>query len=323
MAEATVAPAGVVAHSLGKRFGEKWALRDFDLEVPRGTVLGLLGHNGAGKTTAIRILTTLTLPTSGSAEVAGIDVVHEAARVRERIGLAGQYASVDDLLTATANLEMVGRLYHLDRAETARRAAELLERLGLAEVAGDLVRTFSGGMRRRLDLAASLMGSPEVLFLDEPTTGLDPQARVELWELIGQQLAGGTTVILTTQYLEEADRLADNVVVLDHGRVVASGAPRDLKASVGGGRVSLRLDGGGIDRAADTVRPFATGPLEREDAEQRISFPVQAETRLVDVLRALDGADVDVADLQRVEPTLDDVFLSLTTPGAGSGPAEP
>ncbi|HUA11723.1 MAG TPA: ATP-binding cassette domain-containing protein [Solirubrobacteraceae bacterium] len=315
MPGASVSPAGVVAHSLAKRFGEKWALRDFDLEVPRGSVLGLLGHNGAGKTTAIRILTTLTLPTSGGAEVAGLDVLAEPARVRERIGLAGQYASVDDLLTASANLEMVGRLYHLTREEAARRAAELLERLGLADVAGDLVRTFSGGMRRRLDLAASLMGGPEVLFLDEPTTGLDPQARSELWELIGQQLAGGTTVILTTQYLEEADRLADTVVVLDHGRTVAAGAPRELKASVGGGRVALRLGAAGLERAAETVAPFATGPIEREESEQRLSFPVDARTRLVDVLRSLDGAGVDVADLQRVEPTLDDVFLSLTTGG--------
>jgi len=213
----------VVAEGLGKRYGELWALREVDLDVPPGSVLGLLGHNGAGKTTAIRILTTLALPSAGRASVAGLDVVAEAARVRERIGLAGQYATVDGLLSARVNLEMVGRLYHLPRAVARARARELLERLGLLEKADILVRTFSGGMRRRLDLAASLMGEPPVLFLDEPTTGLDPQGRNDLWTLLRELVDGGTTLVLTTQYLEEADRLADNIVVLDRGRIVAAG----------------------------------------------------------------------------------------------------
>src|SRR4051794_2792001 len=213
------APSGVQAAGLGKRYGDLWALRDVDLDVPEGTVLGLLGHNGAGKTTAIRILTTLALPTTGLARVAGFDVVAEPRAVRERIGVAGQYATVDGLLTARANLEMVGRLHHLRPAGARERAAELLERLRLTEAADRLVRTFSGGMRRRLDLAASLVGRPPVLFLDEPTTGLDPQSRSELWALLRELVRDGATLVLTTQYLEEADRLADDVVVLDHGRV--------------------------------------------------------------------------------------------------------
>src|SRR5919108_1214708 len=221
---------GVVAERLGKRFGELWALRDFDLEVAPGTVLGLLGHNGAGKTTAVRILTTLALPTTGSARVDGLDVVADAAAVRSRIGLAGQSATVDGLLSARANLELVGRLYHQPRALARKRADELLERVGLSEHADRLVKTFSGGMRRRLDLAATLVATPPVLFLDEPTTGLDPQSRNDLWQLLRELVAEGATLLLTTQYLDEADRLADDIVVLDHGRVAASGSPAELKA---------------------------------------------------------------------------------------------
>ena len=215
--------AGVLAEGLGKRFDDLWALRDFDLVVPQGSVLGLLGHNGAGKTTAVRILTTLLKPTEGRAVVAGHDVVADAAGVRPRIGLAGQQATVDGLLTARANLEMVGRLYHLPRAAVRARADELLERLDLVDAADRLVRTFSGGMRRRLDLAASLVAAPPVLFLDEPTTGLDPRSRIELWNLLGELVRDGATLLLTTQYLEEADRLADDIVVLDGGRVAAPG----------------------------------------------------------------------------------------------------
>jgi len=207
---------GIVAEGLGKRFGDLWALRDLDLDVPAGTVLGLLGHNGAGKTTAVRILTTLAVPTTGRAHVAGLDVVTDADAVRGRIGLAAQAATVDGLLTARRNLELVGRLYHLPRAVARRRADELLERLGLSAEAERLVKTFSGGMRRRLDLAATLVATPPVLFLDEPTTGLDPASRNELWELLRELVRDGTTLLLTTQYLEEADRLADDVVVLDH-----------------------------------------------------------------------------------------------------------
>src|SRR5919108_1928674 len=220
---------GVVAERLGKRFGELWALRDFDLEVAPGSVLGLLGHNGAGKTTAVRILATLALPTTGSARVDGLDVVADAARVRARIGLAGQAATVDGLLSARANLELVGRLHHLPRGEARRRAGELLERLGLADAADRLVKTYSGGMRRRLDLAATMVAAPPVLFLDEPTTGLDPHSRNDLWALVRELVRDGATVLLTTQYLEEADRLAGGIVVLAEGRIAAAGSPAALK----------------------------------------------------------------------------------------------
>ncbi|MGA2320406.1 MAG: ATP-binding cassette domain-containing protein [Solirubrobacteraceae bacterium] len=304
---------GVRAEGLGKRYGELWALREVDLHVPAGRVLGLLGHNGAGKTTAIRILTTLALPSSGRASVAGLDVVADAARVRARIGLAGQYATVDGLLSARMNLEMVGRLYHLPRARARERAAELLERLGLAEVGERLVRTFSGGMRRRLDLAASLVGEPPVLFLDEPTTGLDPQGRNELWGLLRELVDGGTTLMLTTQYLEEADRLADTIVVLDRGRVIASGSPSELKARVGGERIEVTLSGReDLSDAADALAPFAEGPSTADADGPTMTVPVRRDTRLIEVVRALDAAGVDAIDLHRRGATLDDVFLILT-----------
>jgi ABC-2 type transport system ATP-binding protein len=317
---ASSAPAleGVRAEGLGKRFGELWALRDVDLSVPGGSVLGLLGHNGAGKTTAIRILTTLALPTTGRATVAGLDVVADAARVRQRIGLAGQYATVDGLLSARVNLEMVGRLYHLPRAVAHARATGLLERLGLLEKADILVRTFSGGMRRRLDLAASLMGEPPVLFLDEPTTGLDPQGRNDLWELLRELVDGGTTLVLTTQYLEEADRLADDIVVLDRGRIVASGPPEELKARVGGERIEVTLAvEDGLSRAAEALGAFADGQSVIAAEELRVTVPARAGTRLVEVVRALDAAGVDALDVHRREATLDDVFLAVTgAPGS-------
>src|SRR3954454_17467156 len=221
---------GIEAENLGKRFGDLWALRELDLDVPAGTVLGLLGHNGAGKTTAVRILTTLALPTTGRARVAGHDVVADAHAVRASVGLAAQAATVDGLLTARRNLELVGRLYHLPRATARRRADELLERLGLADASDRLLNTFSGGLRRRLALAATLVASPPVLFLDEPTTGLDPQSRNDLWDLLRELVRDGATLVLTTQYLEEADRLADDIVVLDRGRVAAHGSPAELKA---------------------------------------------------------------------------------------------
>src|SRR3954470_24819548 len=242
---------GVEATGLGKRFGDLWALRDVDLDVPAGSVLGLLGHNGAGKTTAIRILTTLALPTEGRATVAGHDVVAEPAAVRAKIGVAGQYATVDGLLSARLNLEMVGRLSGLSKAEARARGDELLERLGLTHAPPPLRKKLSGGTRRRLDLAASLVARPPVLFLDEPTTGLDPQSRSDLWELLRELVRDGATLVLTTQYLEEADRLADDVVVLDRGRIAAHGSPAELKSRVGGERVEVRVE------AQDDVEPAA------------------------------------------------------------------
>src|SRR5919109_4840257 len=252
---------GVAAENLGKRYDDLWALRNLDLYVPAGSVLGLLGHNGAGKTTAIRILTTLALPTTGRASVAGFDVVAHPALVRAHLGLAGQYATVDGLLSGRANLEMVGRLYHLPRAEARGRADELLERSRLADAADRLVRNFSGGMRRRLDLAASLVAAPPVVFLDEPTTGLDPQSRNELWELLRELVRDGATLVLTTQYLEEADRLADDIVVLDHGRVAATGSPDELKARIGGERIDVTVAAlEDLPAGEAALASFADGP---------------------------------------------------------------
>jgi ABC-2 type transport system ATP-binding protein len=307
--------AAVFAEGLGRRFGELWALRDVDLAVPQGSVLGLLGHNGAGKTTAVRILTTLLAPTEGRAAVAGHDVVAEAAIVRTKIGLAGQQATVDGLLTARANLEMVGRLYHLPRAVARARADALLERFNLTDAAERLVRTFSGGMRRRLDLAASLVASPPVLFLDEPTTGLDPRGRMELWSLLRDLVRDGATMLLTTQYLEEADRLADDIVVLDGGRIAAQGSPAQLKARIGGERLEVTV--GSADElavAASALAPFATDRPAVDHEDARVVAPVAAGVPLAEVVRALDAAGVDTTDLHRREATLDDVFLALTEP---------
>jgi ABC-2 type transport system ATP-binding protein len=309
--------AGVLAEGLGKRFDDLWALRDFDLVVPHGSVLGLLGHNGAGKTTAVRILTTLLKPTEGRAVVAGHDVVADAAAVRPRIGLAGQQATVDGLLTARANLEMVGRLYHLPRSVARARADELLERLGLTDAADRLVRTYSGGMRRRLDLAASLVAAPPVLFLDEPTTGLDPRSRVELWGLLEELVRDGATLMLTTQYLDEADRLADDIVVLDGGRIAAQGSPAELKSRIGGERLEVTV--GSADElaaAALALGQFASDEPAIDAEAGRVVAPVRSGVALVEVVRALDAANVDTTDLHRREATLDDVFLTLTEPTA-------
>ena len=303
----------VVAEGLGKRYGELWALRNVDLVVPQGTVLGLLGHNGAGKTTAIRILTTLTSPTEGRAAVAGYDVMAEPARVRERIGLTAQAATVDGLLTARANLHMMARLYHIPRAAAKARTEELLERLGIADAADRLVKTFSGGMRRRLDLAASIVASPPVLFLDEPTTGLDPNSRNELWELLRGLVAEGTTLVLTTQYLEEADGVADDIVLLDHGRVSAHGTPAELKALIGGARIVVSLaDAVDLARAEQSLAPFADGAASMDVEAVQVSAPIRDGVRLIEIVRALDSAGIDAVDVHRREPTLDDVFLTLT-----------
>jgi ABC-2 type transport system ATP-binding protein len=307
------AAGGVTATSLSKCFGDLWALRDLDLHVPAGTVLGLLGHNGAGKTTAIRILTTLSRPTEGSATVAGFDVATQPEQVREQIGVASQTATVDDLMTAHLNLVTIGRLRGLHKAEAGRRADDLLVQLDLADFSGALVKTFSGGMRRRLDLAASLMGDPDVLFLDEPTTGLDPVSRNHLWDILGELVSRGRTVILTTQYLEEADRMADDIVVLDHGRTVAHGTPERLKTDVGGNRLDVTL---ASEADLDIAQQAVTAFIERRpavDAEAHVlTLPIRDGVRSVDVLRALDDAGIDAIDVTRREVTLDDVFLTLT-----------
>ena len=307
---------GITATGLGKRYGDLWALRELDLHVPAGTVLGLLGHNGAGKTTAVRILSTLTRPTSGSARVAGYDVVAQSRLVRSRIGLAAQAATVDGLLSARANLELVGRLYHLPRPAARRRAGELLERLGLADAADRLVKTFSGGMRRRLDLAATLVAAPPVLFLDEPTTGLDPHSRNELWDLLREHVRAGATLLLTTQYLEEADRMADDIVVLDHGRVAASGSPAQLKARIGGDRLDVTLAvPEALEPAAAALAGFADGAAAFDHEGAVLSVPVRVGTSFLEVARALDAANVASIDVHRRQATLDDVFLTLTAKG--------
>lgn len=313
---------GVRAQGLGKRFGDLWALRGVDLDAPAGAVLGLLGHNGAGKTTALRILTTLAAPTEGRAWVAGHDVTAAPGRVREAIGVAGQQATVDGLLTARANLEMVGRLYHLPPAEARRRAGELLERVELVDAATRLAKDLSGGMRRRLDLAAALVADPPVIFLDEPTTGLDPHSRNELWTLLREHVRRGTTLILTTQYLEEADRLADDIVVLDHGRVAAHGTPAALKARLGGERVVVTLvDAGQLGAAREALATFAGGEPSIDAAAAQVVVPTRGGTRLVQIVRALEAAGIDAHDVHRREVTLDDVFLSLTRGGASAAEA--
>ena len=308
-------PHAVVAEGLGKRYGEQWALRDFDLAVPTGSVLGLLGHNGAGKTTAIRILTTLAAPTEGSAKVAGHDVVTDPNGVRDQIGLTSQAATVDGLMSGFANLEMIGRLYHLPRKIARARAEELLAELRLEDAGDRLVKDYSGGMRRRLDLAASLVASPPVLFLDEPTTGLDPESRNELWDLLRQLVGGGTTLILTTQYLEEADQLADEVVLLDHGKIVATGSPVQLKARHGGERVVVTVDEiDALGPVAQALEKVAAGAAEIDREGLFVAAPASESTRLIEVVRALEEGGIDAHDVRRREATLDDVFFSLTSP---------
>jgi ABC-2 type transport system ATP-binding protein len=302
----------IEAQGIEKSFGDVRALAGVDLAVPAGSVLGLLGPNGAGKTTMVRIFTTLLRPDAGSARVAGLDVVANAAALRSQIGLAGQYAAVDENLTGFENLEMVGRLYHLGRAESRRRAEELLERFELSDAGGRIVRTYSGGMRRRLDLGAALVARPPVLFLDEPTTGLDPRSRLGLWATIEDRVAGGTTVLLTTQYLDEADRLADSIAVIDHGRLIAEGTSDELKDRVGGERLEVHLESGADPQAAvAALAPMAEEPPLADDRLVRVNVPSRPGV-IVEAVRRLDEAGVGVEDIGIRRPTLDDVFIALT-----------
>jgi ABC-2 type transport system ATP-binding protein len=304
----------IEAEGLAKRFGTTDALAGLDLRVPRGSVYGLLGPNGAGKTTAVRVLTTLLRPDAGSARVLGTDVVAAASEVRKRIGLTGQYAALDNYLTGRANLVMVGELGRLSRREAKRRADELLEQFDLTDAAGRAVKTYSGGMQRRLDLAASLIGRPELLFLDEPTTGLDPRSRNMLWGLIRELAAEGRTLLLTTQYLEEADQLAGRIAVVDAGRVIAEGTPDELKSLVGGERIEVTLTpGADLAIAAATLGGRATGPVEVDEVQRKVSAPVSATAGLATALvRSLDQAGIAVDSLTVHRPSLNDVFLSLT-----------
>jgi ABC-2 type transport system ATP-binding protein len=301
----------IEVEGLRKRFGSVEALCGVSFGAQTGSVLGLLGPNGAGKTTAVRILTTLLAPDAGSARVSGIDVARQPAQVRAEIGLAGQYAAVDENLTGTENLEMVGRLYHMPRRDARTRAAELLEEFGLSDAGGRLVRTYSGGMRRRLDLAAALVARPPILFLDEPTTGLDIRSRIALWESIEVLVAGGTTVLLTTQYLEEADRLADRIVVINHGAVIAEGTSAELKERVGGDRLEVRV-GRRVDSAAaaEVLARIADGAPAVLDGT--VSIPIAGGGAVTEAVRRLDAAGIAIDDIATQRPTLDDVFLELT-----------
>jgi len=300
------------------------ALDGVSLSVERGQVYGLLGPNGAGKTTLIRVLSTLLRPDSGSAMVAGIDVMNDPIGVRNRIGLGGQHSAVDDFLTGRENVVMVGRLYNLSRAEAERRADEVLESISLSDAAGRPVRTYSGGMRRRLDLAASLVGRPEVLFLDEPTTGIDPGSRIEIWGLIEGLVRGGTTLLLTTQYLEEADYLADNIGVIDNGQLIAEGSPDTLKETIGGSMIELTVDDADRVRATGVLDGLSDTDPMFDEARGHLVIPATDGSRsLIEVVRAMDEAAIPIVDIQLHKPTLDDVFLTLTGHSTDAEDAEP
>ncbi|MGK5449328.1 ATP-binding cassette domain-containing protein [Streptomyces radiopugnans] len=307
-------PGAIHAEGLVKTFGDVRALDGVDLDVPEGTVLGLLGPNGAGKTTTVRVLTTLLRPDSGRAVVAGIDVLRHPQEVRRSIGLSGQFAAVDEYLAGRENLQMVGRLYQMSARDAKRRAAELLERFDLADAADRTAKTYSGGMRRRLDLAAALVVSPPVMFMDEPTTGLDPRNRQALWEVIEELVAGGTTLLLTTQYLEEADRLAHDIAVVDHGRVIARGTSDELKARIGGERIEVVVhERDDISVAEEVLRGLGRGAVALEEHTRRLTVPVVGGAKLLaEAIRELDARSVEIDDVGLRRPTLDDVFISLT-----------
>ncbi|MFE2411857.1 ATP-binding cassette domain-containing protein [Kitasatospora sp. NPDC059408] len=308
-----MAPA-IQAENLVKTFGDVRALDGVSLDVPEGTVLGLLGPNGAGKTTTVRVLTTLLQPDSGRAVVAGVDVLKHPNRVRSLIGLSGQYAAVDEYLTGFENLQMVGELYQMTARDAKARALELLEWFNLTEAKDRTAKTYSGGMRRRLDLAAALVVRPPVMFLDEPTTGLDPRNRLALWEVIETLVEQGTTLLLTTQYLEEADRLAHDIAVVDHGRVIARGTADQLKAQIGGERIEVvvhRADD--VPAAVAALSGYALGEPAVERNTRRVTVPVSGGARvLADAIRELDARSIEIDDIGLRRPTLDDVFLTLT-----------
>ncbi|MFF8936898.1 ATP-binding cassette domain-containing protein [Streptomyces paradoxus] len=307
-------PGAIYAEGLVKTFGDVKALDGVDLDVPEGTVLGLLGPNGAGKTTTVRCLTTLLRPDSGRAVVAGIDVLKQPDAVRRSIGLSGQFAAVDEYLTGRENLQMVGQLYQMRAKAAKERAAELLEQFHLADAADRPTKTYSGGMRRRLDLAAALVVSPPVMFMDEPTTGLDPRNRQQLWEVIKQLVSGGTTLLLTTQYLEEADHLAHDIAVVDHGKVIAQGTSDQLKARTGGERVEVVVhEREHIQGAAEVLAGFGKGETTVEEHMRKLTAPVTGGAKLLaEVIRELDTRGIEIDDIGLRRPTLDDVFLSLT-----------
>jgi len=304
----------IEAEGLVKKYGSVVALDGLDLSVPQGTVMGLLGPNGAGKTTAVRVFTTLLTPDSGRARVAGLDVVADARKLRGMIGLSGQYAAVDEHLTGFENLDMVGRLYGFTSKASRGRARELLARFDLEEAADRPVKGYSGGMRRRLDLAGALVAQPPVLFLDEPTTGLDPRSRIGMWDVISELVAAGSTLLLTTQYLEEADHLASTIAVIDHGKVIARGTSDDLKNQVGGERLELTVSTpADIDSARESLAPIASGEITVDQASRRLTVPVTGgASALMESLRRLDADAVKVLDVGLRRPSLDDVFLTLT-----------
>jgi ABC-2 type transport system ATP-binding protein len=312
-----VTDAMLEAEGLTKRFGTTQALAGVDLAAPAGSIHGVLGPNGAGKTTAVRILTTLALPDSGWARVAGHDVVRDAAAVRRSIGVAAQDATLDETLTGRENLVMVGELSRMRRRDARSRAGELLRTFDLEDASDRILKTYSGGMRRRLDLAASTMARPRVLFLDEPTTGLDPTSRRQVWSVIRELVSEGATVLLTTQYLDEADQLADRISVIDHGRVIAEGTPAELKRVTGGASLEATLSVADV-AALEALRPLVEGPLQVSDGARRLRGRVRSTAGLVKrVVLALEEAGVELEDVAVHQPTLDDVFLRLTGPASG------